>query len=302
MVKTPPSLSPGDAIAIVCPGGYLPFEKAQACIDTLRDWGYRVKVGRTLGGDSENYFSGTDKERLADLQQMLDDDEVKAILCGRGGYGLGRIIDQIDLSKFKRAPKWIVGYSDVTVLHAHIHANYKIATLHAPMAGAFNEGGAGSEYVRSLRKALEGEKTKIQSPDHPLNKKGEGIGELIGGNLSLLAHLVGTPSDMKTKGKILFLEDIGEYAYHIDRMMHQLKRNGKLDRLAGLIVGGMTDMKDTERPFGLPVEEIILDTVKEYDYPVCFGFPVGHQPENYALKSGVGHKLKVGKSKSFLEE
>ncbi len=302
MVKTPPSLSPGEAIAIVCPGGYMPFEKAQACIDALRDWGYRVKVGRTLGGDSENYFSGTDKERLADLQQMLDDDEVKAILCGRGGYGLGRIIDRLDLSKFKKTPKWIVGYSDITVLHAHIHANYKIATLHAPMAGAFNDAEAGSEYIRSLRKALEGEKTKIQCPDHPLNIKGEGIGELIGGNLSLLAHLVGTPSEMKTRGKILFLEDIGEYAYHIDRMMNQLKRAGKLDRLAGLIVGGMTDIKDTERPFGLPVEEIIYDVVKEYDYPVCFGFPVGHQPENYALKSGIGHKLKVGKSKVYLEE
>jgi muramoyltetrapeptide carboxypeptidase len=301
MVKTPPSLSPGDTIAIVCPGGYMPFEKAQACIDTLRDWGYRVKVGRTLGGDSENYFSGTDKERLADLQQMLDDGEVKAILCGRGGYGLGRIIDRIDLSKFKKEPKWIVGYSDITVIHAHIHTNYNIATLHAPMAGAFNDD-AGSEFVRSLRHALEGEKAKFQCPAHGLNRKGEGIGELIGGNLSLLAHLIGTPSDMKTKGKILFLEDIGEYAYHIDRMMQQLKRNGKLDRLAGLIVGGMTDMKDTERPFGEPVEEIIHDMIKEYDYPVCFGFPIGHQPANYALKSGVGHKLKVGKSKTILEE
>lgn len=302
MVKTPPSLSPGDTIAIVCPGGYMSFEKAQICIDTLREWGYEVKIGKTLGGNSENYFSDTDKLRLADLQQMLDDAEVKAILCGRGGYGLGRIIDQIDFSKFKEMPKWIVGYSDITVLHAHIHSNYKIATLHAPMAGAFNDGGAGSEFIRSLREALEGEKSKFHCPVHPLNRKGEGIGELIGGNLSLLAHLTGTPSDMRTKGKILFLEDIGEYAYHIDRMMHQLKRSGKLDRLAGLIIGGFTDMKDTERPFGKPVYEIIRDAVKEYDYPVCFDFPLGHQPENYALKSGVGHKLKVGKNKVVLEE
>ncbi len=302
MVRTPPSLSPGDCIGIVCPGGYMSFERAQVCIDTLRDWGYQVKIGRTLGGSSGNYFSGTDKERLADLQQMLDDDEVKAILCGRGGYGLGRIIDGIDLSKFKKEPKWIVGYSDITILHSHIHSNYKIATLHAPMAGAFNDGGADSEYIHSLRQALEGEKTKLHCAPHKLNRKGEGVGELVGGNLSLLAHLIGTPSDIKTKGKILFLEDIGEYAYHIDRMMHQLKRSGKLDRLAGLIVGGFTDIKDTERPYGEAVYEIIHDLVKQYDYPVCYGFPVGHQPENYALKSGVGHKLKVGKNKVLLEE
>lgn len=302
MVRTPPSLFPGDCIAIVCPGGYMSFERAQVCIDTLRDWGYLVKIGRTLGGSSANYFSGTDKERLADLQQMLDDDEVKAILCGRGGYGLSRIIDSIDLSKFKKEPKWIVGYSDITILHAHIHSNYKIATLHAPMAGAFNDGGADSGFIHSLRQALEGEKTRLHCASHELNRKGEGIGELVGGNLSLLAHLIGTPSDIKTKGKILFLEDIGEYAYHIDRMMYQLKRSGKLDRLAGLIVGGFTGIKDTERPFGEGVYEIIHDVVKEYDYPVCYGFPVGHQPENYALKSGVGHKLKVGKNKVLLEE
>jgi muramoyltetrapeptide carboxypeptidase len=302
MVVTPPSLVPGDCIAIVCPGGYMSFQRAQICIDTLRDWGYRVKIGKTLGGPSENYFSGTDKERLADLQQMLDDEDVKAILCGRGGYGLGRIIERLDLSKFKNNPKWIAGYSDITVLHAHIHANYKIATLHSPMAGAFNDGGADSEFVHSLRTALEGEKTKLHCTPHPLNKKGEGVGELVGGNLSLLVHLIGTSSDMKTKGKILFLEDTGEYAYHIDRMIHQLKRSGKLDRLAGLVVGSFTDMKDTERPFGEPVYEIIRDAVNEYDYPVCFDFPVGHQPGNYALKSGVGHKLKVGKNKVLLEE
>lgn len=302
MVKIPPSLSPGDSIAIVCPGGYMPLAKALTCIDNLREWGYHVRIGKTLGGNSGNYFSGTDDERLADLQQMLDDGEVKAILCGRGGYGLGRIIDRIDFSRFMEEPKWIVGYSDITVLHAHLNRQYKIASLHAPMAGAFNEEGAGTVFVQSLRQALAGGKTKIQFPAHPLNKKGEAVGELVGGNLSLIAHLIGTSSDLKAKGKILFLEDIGEYAYHIDRMMHQLKRSGKLDKLAGLIVGGFTDIKDTERPFGEPVAEIIRDVVKEYDYPVCFDFPLGHQPENYALKSGVGHKLKVGKNKVLLEE
>jgi muramoyltetrapeptide carboxypeptidase len=302
MVRIPPCLIPGDTIALVCPGGFMPAEKAQTCIDTLREWGYLVKTGPTLGGNSQNYFSGDDQERTDDLQDALDDPEVKAILCGRGGYGTGRIIDRIDFSGFKKTPKWIIGFSDITVLHAHIYSNFKISTLHAPMAGAFNEGGAGSEFVQSLRHALAGEKINVQCPSHILNRKGEAIGELVGGNLSLLAHLVGSPSDIKTKGRILFLEDLGEYLYNIDRMFYQLRRSGKLDRLAGLIIGGFTEMKDTERAFGATAYEIIRDIVSDYDYPVCFGFPVSHGRENYALKYGVGHKLKVGRNKVLLEE
>jgi muramoyltetrapeptide carboxypeptidase len=302
MVTTPPYLQPGDTIALVCPAGYMPPEKAQACIDTLRAWGYEVRVGATLTRESPNYFSGTDDQRLADLQQALDDPSIKAILCARGGYGLSRIIDSIDFSAFVKAPKWIIGFSDVTVLHAHIHANYKIATLHAPMAGAFNDGGAEGKFVASLRHALEGKKNKYTCEVHPLNRKGEGVGPLVGGNLSLLAHLVGTPSEIKTKGKILFLEDVGEYLYNIDRMLYQLKRNGRLDRLAGLIIGGFTDIKDTTRPFGQTVYEIIHDVVREYDYPVAFGFPVSHGKDNYALKAGEGYKLKVGRHKVTLEE
>lgn len=302
MVKTPPYLSPGDTIGITCPAGYMAAEKAQTCIDTLRQWGYAVKVGKTLGSDSATYFSGTDAERLQDFQSMLDDDTIKAILCGRGGYGMGRIIDRIDFKAFKKHPKWIIGFSDITVLHAHLYTNYKIASLHAPMAAAFNEEGFNNEYVQSLKKALEGKTARYQCDVHAFNHKGEAIGELVGGNLSLVAHLVGTPSDIKTKGRILFLEDIGEYLYNVDRMLYQLKRAGKLDKLAGLIIGGFTDNKDTERPFGKTVYEIIHDVVKEYDYPVCFNFPVSHAKENYALKVGVGYKLKVGKTKVVLEE
>jgi muramoyltetrapeptide carboxypeptidase len=190
----------------------------------------------------------------------------------------------------------------VTVLHSHIYRNYNISTLHAPMANAFNEEGYKNEFVQSLLHALEGKKAKYQVAAHDFNKKGEGIGELIGGNLSLLAHLVGTDSDLKTKGRILFIEDVGEYLYNVDRMMYQLKRSGKLDKLAGLIVGGFTDMKDTERPFGQTVHEIIRDVIADYNYPVCFDFPVSHEKENYALKIGVGYKLKVGKNKVILEE
>ncbi len=289
-------------MGIVCPAGYMAAEKADTCIQVLQEWGYRVKVGKTVGGGSATYFSGTDEERLTDFQEMLDDGEVKALLCGRGGYGMGRIIDRIDFKKFSKEPKWIVGYSDITVLHAHLYSNYYISSLHAPMAGAFNEEGYKNEFVQSLKNALEGKKLKYTCPAHEYNRRGEAVGELVGGNLSLLAHITGTDSDIKTRGRILFIEDVGEYSYNIDRMLHQLKRNGKLSRLGGLIIGGFTEMKDTERPFGKPVYDIIRDIVEEYDYPVCFDFPVSHTDRNYALKIGVGYKLKVGRSKILLEE
>jgi muramoyltetrapeptide carboxypeptidase len=300
MVQVPPYLQPGDTIALVCPSGYMTIEKAQTCINVLKEWGYKVKVGTTVGSHSTNYFSGTDEERLINFQQILDDDEVKAVLCARGGYGLSRIIDHISFRKFKKHPKWVIGFSDITVLHSHIYTNYGIATMHAPMAAAFNDGGYMNEFVKSLKNVMEGKSIKYEVSSHEFNRKGEAIGELVGGNLAMLAHMVGTPSDIKTKGRILFLEDVGEYLYNIDRMMHQLKRSGKLDKLAGLIIGGFSDTKDTERPFGQNVYEIIRDIVKEYDYPVCFGFPVSHEKENYALKVGVGYKLKVGRSKTVL--
>jgi muramoyltetrapeptide carboxypeptidase len=303
MIKTPPYLEKGDTIGIVCPAGYMSMEKAAECVRVLQDeWGYKVKIGKTLGGESTTYFSGTDEERLSDFQQMLDDEEVKAILCGRGGYGMGRIIDQVDFKKFKKQPKWIIGFSDITVLHSHLYSNYYISSLHAPMAAAFNDAGYVNRFVQSLRSAMEGTWARYTIDTHEFNRTGEAIGELVGGNLSLLTHLIGTDSDIKTRARILFLEDVGEYTYNIDRMMYQLKRSGKLSKLAGLIIGGFTDMKDTERPFGKTVYEAIRDVVKEYDYPVCFGFPVSHDKENYALKIGVGYKLKVSKGKVLLEE
>ena len=302
MIKSPPYLQKGDTIGLVCPAGFIPVEKILECVRVLNEeWGFKTKLGKTIGTEF-NYFSGTDKDRLEDFQQMLDDDEVKAVLCARGGYGVGRFIDQVDFSKFKKNPKWIIGFSDITVLHSHIYRNYYISTLHAPMANAFNDGEYQNEYVQSLRNALEGKKIKYQAATHEFNRRGEAIGELVGGNLALIAHLAGTDSDLKTKGRILFIEDIGEYLYNIDRMMYQLKRSGKLDKLAGLIVGGFSDMKDTEKPFGQTAYEIIKDLVKEYEYPVCYGFPVSHEKENYALKIGVGYKLKVSKTKVLLEE
>lgn len=292
-IKQPVFLKKGDTIGIVCPAGFMDAEKAATCIETLKKWGYKVKVGSTLGGNSKTYFSGTDDERLADFQQMLDDDSVQAVLCGRGGYGMGRIIDRIDFKKFKKKPKWVVGYSDITIFHNHIYSNFKISGLHSPMAAAFNDGGYKNKYVKSLRNALSGDKANYKVPKAQLNRLGAATGELVGGNLALLVTAIGTKSDIKTKGKILFVEDIGEQKYSIDRMMHQLKRSGKLAGLAGIIFGQFADVADTTRPFGEDLHKILWQIVKEYNYPVCFDFPVSHEAENYALKVGGIYQLNV---------
>jgi muramoyltetrapeptide carboxypeptidase len=302
MIKIPTYLKKGDTIGITCPAGYMAKEKAQTCIDTLQQWGFEVMVGKTLGSNSNNYFSGTDEERSNELQAMLDDDSIGAILCGRGGYGVSRIIDKLDFRKFKKKPKWVIGFSDITVLHAHIYSNYNIASLHAPMAAAFNNGEFANEYIVSLHNAILGKKAKYKCAVHPFNKQGIGSGELVGGNLSLLVHLIGTPSDIKTKNRILFIEDIGELIYSTDRMLYQLKRSGKLNDLAGLIIGGFTDTKDTDRPFGKKIDEVINDIVKEFDYPICFNFPVSHEKENFALKIGIQYTLKIGKKNVQLLE
>jgi muramoyltetrapeptide carboxypeptidase len=301
-ITIPPYLQKGDTIGIVAPAGYMPIEKMQTCIETLDSWGYTVQLGTTTHSNSQNYFSGTDEERLNDLQQMLDDRNIKAILCARGGYGTSRIIDRINFKKFRKHPKWIVGFSDITVLHSHIFSNYKIASLHAPMAAAFNDGEFNNSYILSLKDALEGKPSHYECEPHAFNKAGEAKGQLVGGNLSLLAHLIGTKSDIKTKNKILFLEDVGEYLYNVDRLLIQLKRSGKLDKLAGLVVGGFTDSKDTERPFGKSVYDIIYEQVGEYDFPICFGFPVSHAKENYALKVGAKYHLQIQSDKVILWE
>ncbi len=298
----PPYLKKNATIGITCPAGYMPLEKAQTCIDTLKEWGYNVVVGKTLGSDSANYFSGTDDVRAAELQDMLDDPSINAILFGRGGYGMTRIIDRLNFKKFKKDPKWLIGFSDITVMHTHLLSKYKVASLHAPMAAAFNDGEAGNEYILSLKKALQGNKGKFTCAPHAYNKRGAATGRLVGGNLALLAHVIGTASDFDTKDRILFIEDIGEYLYNIDRMLHQLKRSGKLDKITGLIFGGFTDMKDTERVFGTTIEDILQNICKDLDVPVCFNFPVSHSRENVALKIGGTYKLMVGADKVTLKE
>ena len=303
MTIVPPYLKPGDKIGLVCPAGYMPAEKYQTCIKTLHDWGFQVVVGKTPGHQF-NYFSGTDKERLDDLQQMMDDPKLNAILCARGGYGTGRVIDELDFKKFIKHPKWIIGFSDITVLHSHLLSNYKIASLHAPMAAAFNDNEFKNQYLQSLYDALSGKKAdykcdRYRMQGNEFNQAGKATGILVGGNLSLLANVTGTASQIKTRNKILFVEEVGEYIYSADRMMYQLKRSGQLDHLKALIIGSFSDMKDTAIPFGQTIEQAIKELVKNYHYPVCFGFPVGHNKENYALKIGMKYQLNV--SDTFIE-
>ncbi len=302
MIKIPPYLKKGDTIGLTCPAGYMEAKKVQTCIHTLQSWGYQVMAGKTIGSKSTTYFSGTDEERLDEFQAMLDDENIKAILCGRGGYGVSRIIDSLDFKQFKKNPKWIIGFSDITVLHGHLHQQIKIASLHAPMANAFNNGGANKIYVQSLKNALKGKKINYQTDIHSFNRLGKCNGELVGGNLALIAHLCGSTSSYVTKNKILFIEDIGEYIYNIDRMMIQLKRAGMLHQLSGLIIGKFSNTKNTERPFGQSVEESILQHISAYEYPVCFNFPVSHEEENFALKIGVVHTLSINNKKVTLKE
>ncbi|MBU3713825.1 MAG: LD-carboxypeptidase [Ferruginibacter sp.] len=302
MFIIPPYLRRGDCIGITCPAGFMPANKAAKCIETLQSWGFEVMVGKTLGSASENYFSGSDEERRDELQAMMDDDNIHAILFGRGGYGTGRIIDQLNFKKFIKKPKWIIGFSDITILHSHIHRNFKIATIHGPMAGAFNNPTDSGIYIDYLRRTLTGKKITYNCDPHPLNRKGKVRGILVGGNLSLLANAIGTKSDFDTRSKILFIEEIGEFLYSADRMLYQLNRAGKLNNIAGLIVGGFTEMKDTERIFGKNIQQIIKDLIDKYDFPVCFDFPVSHDPKNVSLKIGIEYELSVSKNKTILKE
>jgi len=295
----PPALQPGDTIGITCPSGFLPMERTIFARQTLESWGFRVLVGTTVGS-SHYYFSETDDRRLFDLQSMLDNTTVKAILMGRGGYGLSRIIDRIDFSTFTRYPKWICGFSDITVLHSHIQRQFGIATLHSPMCSAFTESSLESTPIQSVLQAWTGQPLQTTCAPNGHNRCGEATGMLVGGNLAILAHLSGSASQIDTDGKILFIEDIGEYLYNIDRMLLNLKRAGMLCNLKALVCGGFTDMKDTERPFGEDLYHIIKEKVAEYSYPVCFDFPAGHIDHNHTLQLGMEHRLEITPKKVLL--
>ncbi len=298
----PSELKTNDLVGLTCPAGFMEAKNAATCIQTLQSWGYEVMVGKTLGSKSKNYFSGTDDERRNELQAMLDDENIKAIFFGRGGYGMGRIIDDLDFKAFRKNPKWLIGFSDITVMHCHILKKFGIASMHAQMAAAYNDGGDKTLSVTAIQQLLIGKKAKYNILPNSINRTGNSHGILVGGNLSLFVNMIGTPSEPKTKDCILFLEDIGELLYNTDRQMRQLKRSGKLKNLAGLIFGGFTDFKDTERPFGKSIDEILQEIVNEYEYPVCYHFPVSHGVENVPLIVGGNYSLSVKKTGVVLAE
>jgi muramoyltetrapeptide carboxypeptidase len=278
----PDFLQEGDSVAIVSAARKISLGEITPAINLLKSWGLKVVIGDTIDL-TENQYAGSDEERTKDFQAMLDNTKVKAIWCARGGYGTLRIIDQLDFSSFLKNPKWIIGYSDITVLHSHLH-NSGVASSHATMP--INVQKNTKKALKSLKKTLFGQKIDKSVSFSKKNKLGKGKGKLVGGNLSILYSLLGSKTSINTDGKILFIEDLDEYLYHVDRMIIGLKRNGYFDNLQGLIVGGMTQMHDNTIPFGKTAKEIILDAVSEYDFPVCFKFPAGHIDDNRALMLG----------------
>lgn len=277
----PPYLKKGDTIAIVATARKNIDDNLKPAISWLHSWGLEVVIGKTIGLD-HNQLAGTDEERAADFQTQLDNPNIKAIWCVRGGYGTVRMIDLLDFTKFKQNPKWIVGFSDVTVLHSHLN-NLGFASIHGIMPVSSK---ATEEAKESLRKALFGEPLEYTVPCDQMNRYGKAKGELVGGNLSILFSLLGSPSAVNCDAKILFIEDLDEYLYHIDRMMMNLKRAGCLESLKGIIVGGMTKMHDNEIPWGKNALEIIDDVTKKYNIPIIYNFPAGHMADNHALILG----------------
>ena len=288
----PKKLEAGDKIGVISTARKITIQELSPAIKTIESWGLKVVLGINLFKE-EDQFSGTVEQRTADLQSMIDDNSIKAILCARGGYGTVQIIDSIDFTNLKINSKWIVGYSDVTVLHSHLN-NLGIASLHASMPINFELNT--NESLQSLKNALFGNLNRVEGNAHLFNKFGKIEGEIVGGNLSILYSLLGSQSDINTASKILFIEDLDEYLYHIDRMMISLKRNGMLSKLKGLIVGGMSDMNDNSISFGKTAEQIILDYTKDYDFPICFGFPAGHLSDNRCIRFGTNSVLEINKN------
>lgn len=303
--KKLPYLKKGDTIGITCPSGFITLEDVQPCIKKLEEWGFKVRLGRTVGL-RDFTFAGSDGDRTADLQQMLDDDSIDAVLLGRGGYGAVRIIDNIHFGRFSKKPKWVIGFSDATVLHLHLNCKLNIPSVHSKMCNSFPEDESRmipgqADSIDSIRRVLLGEAMRYEAPTLLQNRPGDCEGKLVGGNLSIIQMLCGSQSAVKTDNAILFLEDVGEYLYRLDGMMWNLKRSGKLEKLKGLIIGSFRIKPDEpDEEFGLSLYDIVMEKVKEYTYPVCFDFPCGHVAVNYALKSGAKHHLVVTTDNAIL--
>ncbi len=293
-----PGLRTGDAIGIVAPGKKLPEIQLVSATTLLTSWGLNVRIAPNVFSDSHSYLAGTDEQRLADFQSMIDDPDVKAIFCARGGYGSTRIVDSINLGPLKSNPKWIVGFSDITALHLHL-LKAGIASIHGTMPVFFGREDA-QKSVESLRRLLFDGDCQISFGPGKASRPGSATAEVVGGNLSLITDALGTSSDPDTDSKILVVEEVDEYFYKVDRMFTQLRRAGKLKNLAGLLIGHMTDLKDPELAFGDTLEEIVCHAVRDYDYPVAFSFPSGHENPNHAWVEGGTATLDVGENKASL--
>ena len=296
----PEYLKIGDTVAIVAPSGVLKnydnyIAKAKSL---LKEWGLNVIVGDNVFQD-DGHFAGTDKERTSDFQIALDDKSIKAIWCARGGYGTMRIIDDLDYENYKKNPKWIIGYSDITSIHNDIHNN-KSESIHGIMCKSLENVDKKDESVVLLKKTLFGEKISYEIDGSEYNILGKSNGQLVGGNLTLLHSLLGSKSSINTEGKILFIEDLGEYLYHIDRMLQSLKRAGYFDKCKGLIIGDFTDLRKNTTPFGRNLEELIIEIAKEYNFPVSFGFPAGHGDKNFPMILGREVELNVTKKNTII--
>jgi muramoyltetrapeptide carboxypeptidase len=297
----PNFLKPGDTVGIAATARKISGIELKPAVDKIKEWGLKVVLAENIN-KADNQFAGNDELRIKSFQKLLDNKDISAIICGRGGYGTIRIIEKLDFTEFAKNPKWIVGYSDVTVLHTFIHQKLGIETLHATMPINFSYNGKDTASTESLKNALFGITPVYDHlPSHIMNIQGKAEGILVGGNLSILYSIRGSSFDLDTDGKILFIEDLDEYLYHIDRMMWNLKVSGKLKNLKGLIIGGMTDMNDNLVPFGKEVYDIISEAVAEYNFPVCFDFPAGHREPNMALVLGRNISLEVGQEKIKLE-
>lgn len=298
--KRPLFLEKGDTIIIVAPSGVVrepaAIHKAKNMLD---DWGFEVLLGPNTFNNNY-HFAGTDQERAADMQWALDHPTAKAIWCAKGGYGSVRIIDRLDFTKFLQKPKWLIGYSDFTVFHSHVH-NLKVQTLHAPMPVNFrNEWMSIETSINSLKETIMGELPKYRFKYSKYNQLGTIKGLLVGGNLTLLENLIGTASDIDTTNKIIFIEEIGEYKYHLDRLLRALDRSGHFKKCAGLILGDFSDIKANEPAYGKIVEEIVTEISNQYQFPVAFNFPAGHELLNLPLIFGAKATLKVTENYSQL--
>ena len=296
-VIMPDYLKKGDTVGILATARKIDLATLQPGIKLLESWGLHVVIGKTIGKE-QNQLAGPDWQRATDFQEMLDNPNIKAIWAAKGGYGTVRIVDRINFDNFKKKPKWVIGFSDVTVMHSHIN-NMNIGTMHAIMA--ISAKSASPEAIESFRKALFGEKLEYHIPRHAFNKNGKATGELVGGNLSVLYSIQGSESAVDMNGKILFLEDLDEYLYHIDRMMMNLKRNGSLKGLKGIIIGGMTSMNDNDIPWGHNSLEIIQDIVKDLNIPVAYNFPAGHIKDNRTIILGKNVTFEVNDSETVLK-